>query len=332
MSSYVSQEQIDFAACTGSETVPIDPAGGGVDPFAIVTVVSKITEGVTSLVQWKPSDETPDATPTSGPDTNGAHIVGIQHSENERFAFIECTEPGSYSLQISSFSDISDEVVVRRVWCAALRPTSENFTFSNPIKDIAVTASPLTLNVQTVALDEYKTIKQTDTVTINHTQSFPCVFGFCYIHKFKGEVEAPVPTPEPQPQAVIRQRSFSFQAPNEINYLERTFDAGGRFMSIGGVAVRSGWILITDMTLKSKDTGIRCYRLRIMEKSGMHNLTHDVILPEDYFIIGGSQSIYDLLLEKYLLAEFSDTVTIQATLPECVHDVVLTITYEVKNV
>ena len=194
----VTQQQIDAEAYAGTDVIDIDPPGGGVDVLYRVGILEVITSEpyTRRLVQWKASDDISDVVPGEGMNAN-VHFIGIPYCKDERFVFVECPEAGSYTLEIPSFSEVSDEVVVHRIWCAALRPTNEDFVFANPFKDIAVTASPATVNLETVALDTIKTVKSTDTVTITHTQDFPCVFGIIYKHKAKGEIAEGGVSPAP---------------------------------------------------------------------------------------------------------------------------------------
>lgn len=236
----VTQQQIDADGYASKEVIEVDPLGGGVDTIYCVDILSTISAQYTKrLIQWKSSDGIADVIPGEGMNS-GVHFIGIPRANDERIAFVECTETGDYSLVIPSFSDVSDEVVVRRVWCAALRPTVSNFTFVNPIKDIAVTASPLTVNVQTEALNEIKTIKSTDTVTITHTQSFPCVFGICYKHKIKGEVAEA--SPSPQPTTEEKKVTVHFHAPELLNSFEKSIvfsNQSGQYFKITDMALRN---------------------------------------------------------------------------------------------
>jgi hypothetical protein len=113
------------------------------------------------------------------------HQIGVTYAPDERFAYIVCTEKTNYSLTPGTFSEVSDEIIVHRVFCAALRPTDADFIFTNPIKDITVSASTDTVNLQVIALDEYKTVAATNPITVTHAQDFPCVFGIIYKHKAK---------------------------------------------------------------------------------------------------------------------------------------------------
>lgn len=259
------------------------------------------------------------------------HQIGVTYAPDERFAYIICTERTNYSLTPGTFSEVSDEIIVHRVFCAALRPTDADFTFANPIKDITVSASTDTVNLQVIALDEYKTVTATNPITVTHAQDFPCVFGIVYKHKTKGEVTEPVPTPPTPPTPVIEppvlQHTFSFSAPNEVNYVERTFDAGGRFISSFGVINRFGGIRIENITLVTHEANKKCLRLRISEFDGANSIVHDIVNTGHNLTIGDNARLRDLVTAAGV-TRLNATSVIEMTLPMMQHDCALTISYK----
>lgn len=253
------------------------------------------------------------------------HQIGVTYAPDERFAYIVCTEKTNYSLTPGTFSEVSDEIIVHRVFCAALRPTDADFTFANPIKDITVSASADTVNLQVIALDEYKTVTATNPITVTHAQDFPCVFGIIYKHKVKGEITEPVPAPVIEPP--ILQHTFSFSAPNEVNYIERTFDAGGSFFSAGGIVVRMGGISIEGITLVTREADKKCLRLRISEFYRSKSAVHDIVSTGDNLTIGDNETLSDLVTAAGV-TRLNATSVIEMTLPMMQHDCVLTISYK----
>lgn len=288
----VIQQQIDTEGYNGKEIIEVDPIGGGVDVLYRVGILDAITSNPYSrrLIQWKPSDDVPDVVPGEGRNDN-VHFIGIPYGESERFAFVECPEAGSYTLEIPSFSEVSDEVVVRRVFCAALRPTNAGFTFANPIKNITVSASADTVNLQVIALDELKTVKSTDAITVTHTQDFPCVFGIVYKHKADGEIVGGGSQPEPA-ETVFRQ-TFNFRLNNKVNFIHATLDGNGKAFDITGITFSSlgGFIrykglacFSTDGRTDILDTELNDYEINsyieqaMQEQGGIQNITSPITI------------------------------------------------------
>ena len=256
------------------------------------------------------------------------HQIGVTYAPDERFAYIICTERTNYSLTPGTFSEVSDEIIVHRVFCAALRPTDTSFTFLNPIKDITISASTDTVNLQVIALDEYKTVTATNPITVTHAQDFPCVFGIIYKHKTKGEVIEPVPTPPtPVIEPPILRHTFSFSAPNEVNYIERTFDAGGSFFSAAGTVVRMGGIGIEGIILTTREANKKCLRLRISEFHKARSIVHDIVGEEDNLTIGDNETLSSLVTAAGV-TRLNATSVIEMTLPMMQHDCTLTISYK----
>lgn len=299
-----------------------NPGGGNGGDYTAICTVAEDPDRAGEPLWWQSSDD-------ETVEGFVRHKIGFIRAPNENVAFIVCTETGEeYTLTIPSFSDISDEVVVHRVFCAALRPTDADFTFLNPIKNITVSASTDTVNLQVIALDEYKTVTATNPITVTHAQDFPCVFGIIYKHKTKGEVAEPVPTPPaPVIEPPILQHTFSFSAPNEVNYIERTFDAGGSFFSRVGIVVRVGGIGIEGITLTTREANKKCLRLRISEFYKAHSIVHDIVGEEDNLTIGDNETLSSLVTAAGV-TRLNATSVIEMTLPMMQHDCVLTISYK----
>ena len=315
----VTQQQIDTEGYNGKEVIEVDPIGGGVDVLYRVGILDVITSNPYSrrLVQWKPSNDVPDVVPGEGWNDN-VHFIGIAHGEGERFAFVECPEAGSYTLEIPSFSEVSDEIVVRRVFCAALRPTSAGFTFSNPIADVAVPASPDTVTLQTVALDELKTVKSTDTITLTHTQDFPCVFGICYKHKVKGEIDGGGSEPTSVEITVPNTDLIRFSAKEPMNYLRAV------------VYIHSG--TLSGIYLSTTDGSKRLYRLRISythSAQGMFETIHDdIVVNSDNMRIGGRLDLQGLFNTRMHYKIFDRAeLDIELTTEELADDLFLRLIY-----
>lgn len=298
-----------------------NPDGGnGADYTALCTILEDKNNTGHPLLWQSGDDETEEGFEK--------HQIGVTCAPDERFAYIVCTEKTNYSLTPGTFSEVSDEIIVHRVFCAALRPTDADFTFANPIKDITVSASTDTVNLQVIALDEYKTVTATNPITVTHAQDFPCVFGIIYKHKTKGEVTEPVPTPPtPVIEPPVLQHTFSFSAPNEVNYVERTFDAGGHFFQILGVLNRFGGIGIEDITLVTRETNKKCLRLRISEFDRGDSVVHDIVGTEDDLTIGDNRKLYNLVTAADV-TRLNATSVIEMTLPMMQHDCALTISYK----
>ena len=298
-----------------------NPDGGnGADYTALCTILEDKNNTGHPLLWQSGDDETEEGFEK--------HQIGVTCAPDERFAYIVCTEKTNYSLTPGTFSEVSDEIIVHRVFCAALRPTDADFTFANPIKDITVSASTDTVNLQVIALDEYKTVTATNPITVTHAQDFPCVFGIIYKHKTKGDVTEPVPTPPtPVIEPPVLQHTFSFSAPNEVNYVERTFDAGGHFFQILGVLNRFGGIGIEDITLVTRETNKKCLRLRISEFDRGDSVVHDIVGTEDDLTIGDNRKLYNLVTAADV-TRLNATSVIEMTLPMMQHDCALTISYK----
>lgn len=314
--STFSQSEID--ASTPGTVLRNNPGdGSGVDYTAICAILEDKNNIGYSLLWQSGDDETAEGFEK--------HQIGVTCAPDERFSYIVCTEKTNYSLAPNTFSEVSDEIVIHRVFCAALRPTDADFTFANPIKDITVSASADTVNLQVIALDEYKTVTEINPITVTHAQDFPCVFGIIYKHKNKGESTESAPAPVIKPP--ILQHTFSFSAPNEVNYIERTFDAGGDFFSIGGIVIRHGGIHIEDITLVSRETDKKCLRLRISEFYETHSIVHDIVGEEDNLTIGDNETLSSLVTAAGV-TQLNATSVIEMTLPMMQHDCTLTISYK----
>lgn len=313
-------QQIEIDASSLNDVLCNNPDGGiGSDYTATCTILEDKNNIGHPLLWQSGDDETAEGFEK--------HQIGVTRAPDERFAYIVCTEKTDYSLTPNGFSEVSDEVVVHRVFCAALRPTDTDFTFSNPIKDITVSASPDTVNLQTVALDEYKTVTATSPITVTHAQDFPCVFGIIYKHKSKGEIAGSSPTPVVEPP--ILRHTFSFTAPNEINYCERTFDAGGKVVKRGGILIRTGGISVESITLVSRANNEKCLRLRISEftGSGTSNTPYDIVNNVDDLTIGDNEKLKNLIVASGMTL-LSGRVLIEMTLPMMQRDCALTIFYK----
>ena len=224
-----------------------NPGGGNGDDYTAICTVAEDPNNPGEPLWWQSSDD-------ETAEEFVRHKIGLIRAFDENVAFIVCTEAGEdYTLTIPSFSEISDEVVVHRVFCAALRPTSSGFTFANPIKDITVAASPDTVNVQTVALDAYKTVKTTDTVTVTHTQDFPCIFGICYKHKSNGEITGV--TPQPEPSVTVFRATFNFRLNDKVNFIHATIDGVDEAMAITRISISSlnGFVKYQGLACLSSD-------------------------------------------------------------------------------
>lgn len=240
------------------------------------------------------------------------HQIGVTYAPDERFSYIICTEKTNYPLFPTTFSEVSDEIVIHRVFCAALRPTNTDFTFSNPIKNITVSASADTVNLQVIALDEYKTVTARNPIIVTHAQDFPCVFGIVYKHKNKGDITLSAPTEKP-----VHRYSISFSAHNEINYCQKMFDAG------------DAGIKIEKVTLNTLEEDIQCQRLVFRQAGGND---YDIVDSDNGLTIGDNYTLNSLLVNSGFLGEIYGKVTCELTVPECPHDVVLTIYYtEIEN-
>lgn len=294
-----------------------NPGGGNGDDYTAICTVAEDPNNPGEPLWWQSSDD-------ETAEEFVRHKIGLIRDPNEAVAFVVCTAKTSFTLTIPSFSEISDEVIVHRVFCAALRPTSSGFTFANPIKDITVAASPDTVNVQTVALDAYKTVKTTDTVTVTHTQDFPCIFGICYKHKSKGEIVYDGSTPViPDPKveiAVPNVLSFSFPAPDTINYLQSS-------VSIPSGTVSGLYLMTNDIALK------KCYRLRISYLYPLGKFItrcqDDIVLESDNLIIGDNSTLQTLLCSRMRYKIFTKDIVfnIELTVPELANDLVLQFYY-----
>lgn len=314
--STFSQSEID--ALTPGTVLRNNPGGGsGVDYTAICAILEDKNNIGYPLLWQSGDDETAEGFER--------HQIGVTCAPDERFAYIVCTEKTNYSLIPNTFSEVSDEIVIHRVFCAALRPTDADFIFANPIKDITVSASADTVNLQVIALDEYKTVTETDQITVTHAQDFPCVFGIIYKHKNKGENTESTPAPVIEPP--ILQHTFSFSAPNEVNYIEQTFDAGGSFFSIAGTVFRTGGISIEGITLVTRETDKKCLRLRISEFYEGNSAVHNIVSTGDNLTIGDNETLSDLVIAAGL-TRLNATSVIEMTLPMMQHDCVLTISYK----
>ena len=311
-----SQNEID--ASTPGTVLRNNPGGGsGVDYTAICAILEDENNIGYSLLWQSGDDETAEGFEK--------HQIGVVCAPDERFAYIKKKKKTDYSLTPTSFSEVSDEIIVHRVFCAALRPTDADFTFANPIKDITVSASADTVNLQVIALDEYKTVTATSPIIVTHAQDFPCVFGIIYKHKSKGEQTASAPTPVVRPPTL--QHTFSFSAPNETNYIERTFDAGGSFFSIAGTVFRTGGISIEGITLVTREANKKCLRLRISEFYGGNSAVHNIVSTGDNLTIGDNETLSDLVTAAGV-TRLNATSVIEMTLPMMQHDCVLTISYK----
>ena len=317
MSAFL-QSEID--ASTPGVALRNNPGGGGGADYTAICAILEDKNNIGYSLLWQSGDD-------ETAEGFEKHQIGVTCAPDERFAYIVCTEKTDYSLAPDTFSEVSDEIIIHRVFCAALRPTNTNFTFSNPIKDITVSASADTVNLQVIALDEYKTVTATNPITVTHAQDFPCVFGIIYKHKSKGEQTASAPTPVVRPPTL--QHTFSFSAPNETNYVERTFAAGGSFRTIAGVATRTGGISIEGITLVTREAGKKCLRLRISEFSGANSIVHDIVSTEDNLTIGDNETLSDLV-DTAGVMRLNATSVIEMTLPMMQHDCALTIFY--KNI
>lgn len=294
-----------------------NPGGGSGDDYTVIGIVAEDPNNPGSPLWWQ-----------SGEDETAEefvrHKIGLVRAPDENVAFVVCTAKTNYTLTIPSFSEVSDEVVVHRVFCAALRPTDTSFTFANPIEDITVAASPNTVNVQTVAITGYRSIKSTDTVTVTHIQDFPCIFGICYKHKAKGEIvydgSTPV-IPDPEVETTVPNvLSFLFPAPDAINYLQSSVE-----IPRGTV---SGLYLVTnDSALK------KCYRLRIsyIYSDGMfvRECQDDIVVEHHNLIIGDNFMLNELLDDGMRYRTFSENTVfnIELTVPELENDLVLQFYY-----
>lgn len=294
-----------------------NPGGGNGDDYTAICTVAEDPNCSGEPLWWQSGDD-------ETAEEFVRHKIGLIRAPNESVAFVVCTAKTSFTLTIPSFSEVSDEVIVHRVFCAALRPTSSGFTFANPIKDITVAASPDTVNVQTVALDAYKTVKATDTVTVTHTQDFPCIFGICYKHKSKGEIvydgSTPV-IPDPEVETTVPNViSFSFSAPDAINYLQRSVE-------IPSGTVSGLYLVMNDSASK------KCYRLRIsyLYSDGMsiRECEDDIVVEHHNLIIGDNWTLNDLLYEGMRYRTFSESTVfnIELTVPELEDDLVLQFYY-----
>ena len=294
-----------------------NPGGGNGDDYTAIGIVAEDPNNPGSPLWWQ-----------SGEDETAEefvrHKIGLVRAPDENVAFVVCTAKTNYTLTIPSFSEVSDEVVVHRVFCAALRPTDTSFTFANPIEDITVAASPNAVNVQTVAITGYKAIKSTDTVTVAHTQDFPCIFGICYKHKAKGEIvydgSTPV-IPDPEVELTIPNvLLFSFKTSDAINYFQAPF------------IIPSGTISGLFLTCTSSITK-QCYRLRISYPytSGtvVENCTDDIVLETDFLTIGDDgalQTLFDSRMQHKTFPS-GNRFNVEITVPEVGDTLVLQIYY-----
>lgn len=308
-----TQSEIDTASLW--QELNNNPDGGNGSDYTAACAILEDQNNIGHPLLWQSGDD-------ETAEGFEKHQIGVTRAPDERFAYIVCTEKTDYSLTPNGFSEVSDEVVVHRVFCAALRPTDTDFTFSNPIKDITVSASPDTVNLQAVALDECKTVTATSPITVTHAQNFPCVFGIIYKHKSKGEIAGSAPTPVVEPP--ILRHTFSFTAPNEINYCERTFDAGGKIDFMTG---RHGGISIERITLTTKESGKWCLRLRVTELGGFGGIIHDIVSAEDDLTIGDNEKLNNLVVAKGM-TKLTGGVVIEMTLPMMQRDCALTIFYK----
>lgn len=320
--STFTQSEID--ASVSGTVLRNNPGGGSGADYTAICAILEDKNNIGYPLLWQSGDD-------ETAEGFEKHQIGVTCAPDERFAYIVCTEKTNYSLVLDTFSEVSDEIIVHRVFCAALRPTDADFTFANPIKDITVSASTDTVNLQVIALDEYKTVTATNPITVTHAQDFPCVFGIVYKHKTKGEVTEPVPTPPTPPTPVIEppvlQHTFSFSAPNEVNYVERTFDAGGRFISSFGVINRFGGIRIENITLVTHEANKKCLRLRISEFDGANSIVHDIVNTGHNLTIGDNARLRDLVTAAGV-TRLNATSVIEMTLPMMQHDCALTISYK----
>lgn len=320
---WVDQEQIDTEAYKGVEVLDVDPIGGGVDVLYRVDILTNIsTEPYgKKLIQWKPSDETPDVSPGEG-FNNNVHFVGVPHANDERVAFVECPSLGTYSFDIPSFSEISDTAEIRRVFCAALRPTTEDFTFFNPIEDVVVPASPGTLKLQTNTLNTPKGISSGDEISFTHAQSFPCVFGIIYKHITKGEITA-------SRQPILRS-TFSFNPKSEFNYCFANFDAGGDISLSGDHYVRTGGVWLEGLTLICQDTGRHCKSLIVRELGSTTSWEREIVRESDNLMVNDNELLRQLVANEGL-TELAGNVRFVITVPQMSEGFSLTLRYREKN-
>lgn len=317
--SAFTQSEID--ASTSGTVLRNNPGGGSGADYTAICAILEDKNNIGYPLLWQSGDD-------ETAEGFEKHQIGVTCAPDERFAYIVCTEKTNYSLVPDTFSEVSDEIIVHRVFCAALRPTDADFTFANPIKDITVSASTDTVNLQVIALDEYKTVTATNPITVTHAQDFPCVFGIIYKHKTKGEVTEPVPTPPtPVIEPPVLQHTFSFSAPNEVNYVERTFDAGGNFVSAFGVLNRFGGIGIENITLVTREANKKCLRLRISEFDRANSIVHDIVNTEHNLTIGDNARLRNLVTAAGVM-RLNATSVIEMTLPMMQHDCALTISYK----
>lgn len=310
-----SQSEIDASA--PNAVLRNNPGGGSGADYTVTCTILEDENNIGYPLLWQSgNDETAEGFEE--------HQIGVTCAPDERIAYIVCTEKTNYSLIPRGFSEVSDEIIIHRVFCAALRPTNTDFTFANPIEDITVAASPNTVNVQTVAITGYKAIKSTDTVTVTHTQDFPCVFGICYKHKAKGEIvydgSTPV-IPDPEVELTIPNvLLFSFKTSDAINYFQAPF------------IIPSGTISGLFLTCTSSITK-QCYRLRISYPytSGtiVENCTDDIVLETDFLAIGDNgalQTLFDSRMQHKTFPS-GNRFNVEITVPEVGDTLVLQIYY-----
>ena len=141
MSAFL-QSEID--ASTPGVALRNNPGGGGGADYTAICAILEDKNNIGYSLLWQSGDD-------ETAEGFEKHQIGVTCAPDERFAYIVCTEKTDYSLAPDTFSEVSDEIIIHRVFCAALRPTNTNFTFSNPIKDITVSASADTVNLQVIA-------------------------------------------------------------------------------------------------------------------------------------------------------------------------------------
>lgn len=317
----VIQEQIDSEAYKGAEVLDVDPPGGGVDVVYRVNILLDVKNSNRRLIQWKLSDEVPDVYVGEGMD-NRVHFIGIPCANDERVAFVECSSPGTYSFDIPSFSEISDTAEVRRVFCAALRPTTEDFTFFNPIENVVVPASPDTLKLQINTLNTPKEISSGYGISFTHAQSFPCVFGIIYKHIAKGEITA-------SRQPILRS-TFSFNPKDEINYCFANFDAGGDISFSEDHYVRTGGVWLESLTLTCQDVSRHCKSLIVRELGSTTSWEREIVRESDNLMVNDNELLSQLVANAGL-TELAGNVRFAITVPPMSEGFSLTLRYREKN-
>ena len=318
---WVDQEEIDTEAYKGVEVLDVDPIGGGVDVLYRVDILANIsTEPYgKKLIQWKPSDETPDVSPGEG-SNNNVHFVGVPHANDERVCFVECDHSGDYELLIPSFSEISSKVSVRRVFCAPLRPTTEPLTIHNPIKDITIPQSPDTVNLQIVALEnpQFLTNEQGG-VSFTYDKDVPCVFGFIYKHETKGD------------KGYSERITLNFDPKGDFSYYSRTFDAGGSFVvQPDHTIVRTGGVEVEKISFISTADNVHCKELAIHETVGTSSAARLIVRESDNLIVNNNEKLRTLFLNAGE-PRLAGTVTFLLCLDGAVTDCALTIWVKDKN-